>query len=328
MWCSARRFYQACSLSLSLISAKRNVLDELSQRQAEVCPNCSLLKSQSESSTVTAVTPAARIIAVPISAVVFIFAHAIRFNVPFAKIKIEAVAAAPLATAIAEMVFTNATGAACTELAETAPAIAAPERVTPRCAKTFRNFSIARAMRLCAASSRMPSNAAASGPCFCFQVKAQHQQRAVAFCQSGHRGFQMWRELRPDGGGVRVVQGGLHISLLFARVAAGVGAAHLGGGEPRGFVEPAGEQGFLAQSRRLAREDDLKTACVTPCSVAVVAGAAPRDGIDEVEVPPHEFGGRRPRNGRGRIPAPSPCRSRLASTQLSLPTANVDKSSF
>src|SRR5471030_507275 len=99
----------------------------------------------------------------------------------------------------------------------------------------------------------------------------------------------MRREFFPDGGIVGLVQGGLHISLLFARVAAGVGAEQPGGGEPRGFIEPAGEQSFFAQPRRLARKDD-EDGLRHVVRVAVVAGAAPRDGIDEVDVPPHEFG--------------------------------------
>ncbi len=53
----------------------------------------------------------------------------------------------------AETIAARPAGAAWTELAEMAAAMAALEVVTPRCAKNFRIFSTARCTRLCAAAS-------------------------------------------------------------------------------------------------------------------------------------------------------------------------------
>ena len=81
----------------------------------------------------------------------------------------------------------------------------------------------------------------------------------------------------------------MHISLPFALLAASIGAQQPGGGEARGFIEPAGEQRALAQSGGFAGENHENSLRHVLC-VIVIAGAAPRDGIDEGDVPPHQFG--------------------------------------
>jgi len=86
--------------------------------------------------------PAATIAATAI----FAFVHAISFNPPFTKVKVEAVTAVPF-TAAAETVTINPAGAACTEFAETIPAITAPDKTTPRLLKKARSYSKPRVTR-------------------------------------------------------------------------------------------------------------------------------------------------------------------------------------
>src|ERR1043165_3391452 len=74
--------------------------------------------------TTTVVTPVATMTAAPTIAV-FAFIHAISFNAPFTRSKVELPTAAPLAAAAAVTVTARPTGAACTEFADTAPAMSA-----------------------------------------------------------------------------------------------------------------------------------------------------------------------------------------------------------
>ena len=102
------------------------------------------------------VVPAASKIPAPMTTAVFICAQAISFNAPLMMVKVDPLAAAPFVIATAEIVLVSVTGAAWTELAETAPAIAAAVSATPRFAKNARSFSSARAIRFCAARSSKP----------------------------------------------------------------------------------------------------------------------------------------------------------------------------
>ena len=90
----------------------------------------------------------------------FILVHAISFKVPFTRVKVDD-PTAELFTAVMEIVVAKPTGAAWTELAETAPAMAVVE-LTPRLVKNFRSFSSARFTRILAASSLAPSAAPTS----------------------------------------------------------------------------------------------------------------------------------------------------------------------
>ena len=85
--------------------------------------------------------------------------------------------------------------------------------------------------------------------------KAQGDQRAFLFTQARHGFFQKRRELTPDIFRIRIVQGGLHIGLLFAGLLSGARPQKLAGGEPRGLIQPAGEGGPLAQARGFLGED-------------------------------------------------------------------------
>src|SRR5207245_308357 len=75
--------------------------------------------------------------------------------VSFAAIAVEVATAFP-ATAAAEIVRTNPTGAASTALAEMTTASPLAPAVTPRLAKNSRRRSTARLTRFCAASSLTP----------------------------------------------------------------------------------------------------------------------------------------------------------------------------
>ena len=77
--------------------------------------------------TATVVVPAANNTTAPVTIAVFTFVHAIIFNAPLMRVKVEMDAVAPFAIATTEIVLAKPTGAACTELAEIAPAIATPE---------------------------------------------------------------------------------------------------------------------------------------------------------------------------------------------------------
>src|SRR5579863_2399579 len=92
-------------------------------------------------STVTKLVPVAKRSAAEVITTVFALDQAINFNAPCARVKVEAEAAAPLASATAESVLANPAGAAWTELAETAPAMIAVVDTTPRFAKNVRSFS-------------------------------------------------------------------------------------------------------------------------------------------------------------------------------------------
>ena len=58
------------------------------------------------------VVPMARMAAMPATTAVFAFVHAIIFNAPLMRVKVEVEAVAPLASATAVTVLASATGAA------------------------------------------------------------------------------------------------------------------------------------------------------------------------------------------------------------------------
>ena len=82
----------------------------------------------------------ARISATPTTTAVFALVHAIIFKAPFTRVKVEVDAAAPWASARAEIAFAKPTGAAWTELTEIVSAILVVVEVTPRLKKNFCNF--------------------------------------------------------------------------------------------------------------------------------------------------------------------------------------------
>jgi len=82
---------------------------------------------------------------------------------------------------------------------------------------------------------------------------------------------------------------GLHVSLLFTRPAARVRTQQSRGGKPCRFVKPAGENGALAQRRGFAGERE-ENGLRHILGIAVVAREPPCNGIDQVDVPAHQFG--------------------------------------
>ena len=79
--------------------------------------------------------PAASNITTPAAITVFALVHAIIFNAPLIRVKVEVEAVAPFASATAVMVLANVTGAGSTVLAEIASAMAAVVEFTPRLEK-------------------------------------------------------------------------------------------------------------------------------------------------------------------------------------------------
>jgi hypothetical protein len=60
-------------------------------------------------------------------------------------------------------------------------------------------------------------------------------------------------------------------------------------GEARGFIQPAGEDGSLIQSRGFSGKDD-EHGLRRVLRVFAIAGESQRDGIDEVDVPVNQIG--------------------------------------
>src|SRR5580698_9379730 len=85
-----------------------------SSAAALVCPCDS-------SSAAMVTSPAVSNMATLVMMAVFILVQVISFNVSLMRVMVEMEAVAPLDNATAEIVFASPAGAACTELAETAP---------------------------------------------------------------------------------------------------------------------------------------------------------------------------------------------------------------
>src|ERR1700690_967757 len=116
-----------------------------------ICQNDSSTAGDLTFSTTTTVVPVANNIVTPARTTVFAFVHAIIFNAPLMRVKVEPPAAAPLVTATAVMDLVKVTGAAWIEWAETALAIIAVVEAMPRRAKKAWSFSSPRATRFWAA---------------------------------------------------------------------------------------------------------------------------------------------------------------------------------
>jgi len=97
--------------------------------------------------TAIVATVAARRMSVPAMALGLNFVQNITLRVPLMRARVEPATADPEAAAL-WTAAANPTGAALTELAETAPMIATADEVIPRLAKNVRNFSTARLTRV------------------------------------------------------------------------------------------------------------------------------------------------------------------------------------
>src|SRR5579862_1303619 len=91
--------------------------------------------------TSVVVAPVVKRIAAPMTTAVFALVHAIIFNAPLMRLRVEVEAVASLAKTTALAVFASSTGAALTECVEITPASVAVVEAIPRLAKNFRNFS-------------------------------------------------------------------------------------------------------------------------------------------------------------------------------------------
>ena len=98
--------------------------------------------------------------------------------------------------------------------------------------------------------------------------------------------------------GKQIIHGG---GLLIAVAAAHVGADSIGGDILRRAMQPAGQDGTLRELPRVLGQRD-KRALRHVLGQVRVTDHSQRGGIDEVNVPSHEFGKRRFRSAAGVIP--------------------------
>ena len=127
---------------------------------------------------------------------------------------------------------------------------------------------------------------------------AQQQRVAVRLAQRAKRVVEMWCDVFPDGVGfIRFVHGG---GLLFAGASAHVGADGVGREILRRAMQPAGQNGTVCELVSGSREGN-KHALRHVLGQVRVANHAQRGGIDEVNVPAHQFGEGHLRPGLGVI---------------------------
>jgi len=101
----------------------------------------------------------------------------------------------------------------------------------------------------------------------------------------------MRRDVFPEAvgfGGKQFIHGS---GLLFAGAAAHLGANGLGGDVLRLAMQPSGQDGALGELMGAPGQGHKRTLCHILGQVRV-ANHAQRGGIDEVKVPPHQFGKR------------------------------------
>jgi len=111
-------------------------------------------------------------------------------------LRLKPLAAAPLATATAEIVLASAAGAAWTEFAETAPAMIVPESATPRLVKNFRSFSSARFTRIFCRVLARAQRRAYFRQVFVFE-ESEHEWRCDLSRRAGPSRVQQRRDLPP-----------------------------------------------------------------------------------------------------------------------------------
>ena len=144
-------------------------------------------------------------------------------------------------------------GAAWTEFAATAPVMAVAERVTPLLVKNSRSFSIARFIRIRAASSVVPIAAP-----ICLNSLRSKNRSTTASC-SFPKTIQCLIQMRcqlPPNVRIRFVQNGLHVCLLFAELATALNFECVGGSISCRAAEPTGEDCLWTQRFCFACQDD------------------------------------------------------------------------
>ncbi len=120
-------------------------------------------------------------------------------------------------------------------------------------------------------------------------AKTQYQHGPVAFGQARHARFKMGRELFPVGGSIGLVQGGLHVDLLFALMTADVGTELSRGDEPRGLIKPARKYAAFRHAAGFAGQGD-EDSLGHVLRIAFIAGAAMGNRIDKINISLHQFG--------------------------------------
>jgi len=122
------------------------------------------------------------------------------------------------------------------------------------------------------------------------EIAEQHSD-TVFFAESVHGFVQHRKEVVPGRLGRGIAEEFIHgIGLLFPRLPplfCAIGAQRY---QARGRVEPAGQRGMLAEALRLPGEfsEDLLRHVLGAMDVA--ACQSQRGGIDEIHVPPNQFG--------------------------------------
>ena len=86
--------------------------------------------------------------------------------------------------------------------------------------------------------------------------KPQHHRRAILVAQLTHRILQQRRELLPGFIERNGMGRGLHIGLLFTADAAGFTPQEARRRQPRGLIQPAGQDGFVHDAPGLFRQND------------------------------------------------------------------------
>ena len=130
---------------------------------------------------------------------------------------------------------------------------------------------------------------------------AQQHGVAVRLGQLVQRRVQVWRDVVPERigfGGKQIIHNG---SLLFARAAAHIGANGLSGDIPRRAMQPTRQHSPVRKLPRLARQRHEHPLGHVLRQVRITHHPH-GGGIDQVNVPAHQFGKRRFRPVLGVVP--------------------------
>ena len=120
--------------------------------------------------------------------------------------------------------------------------------------------------------------------------KAQHHGVVVFAAQVFHRAVEQRGDL-PPGFGVGLIRRGLHKGLLFAALPPPLDRPGVGAGVARGAAEPAGQNRFRPQRRRLARQNDEHRLRDILGQVRILH-LPQSDRIHQIDVTPHQRGER------------------------------------
>ena len=198
------------------------------------------------------------------------------------RVKVEPLAAAPLAIATAEIVFASADRRGLNGIGRNRPGNHRRRKRHAAFGEKFPQlFQRAVHAHFCRVLARAQRRADFAQ--ILVLKKTQHDGVAVFLAEPAHRVVQQRRDL-PPGFRFRFVQNGLHICLLFAVLPADFAAQKIRRRQPRGLIQPAGKNCRCATSFRLPRQNDEHRLRDFLGRVRV-ADAAQRGGINQIDVP-------------------------------------------